>query len=684
MSSLRAMSVVVVLWGCGSGYGPLALSKVSPEKGSAAGGETVVLTGTGFSEQTVVKMNGRPARITGFSQTELTVVTPRTIAGPAMIEVSRDDDSHRALDGGYTFEAIGMSFVDVAGSRFSPLPADGAGVLVVDGDGDGRADLFQAAHGEGVLIYSGAGAGAFASPQVLVPRQPAPVADGGLGDAGFIDAGVVLRPALDVRALASGDFDGDGKVDLLVLSGGRAQAQLWRGKGALSFTQAPAEQVPPCFGLEPSAVVADLDGDDDLDLISLGAASAAAGASQVQLLLNDGHGRFSDVTASNLGAVPFDAPGVAVGDLDGDGKVDLFFSGSTDVMRLYLGDGHGVFQRSAPDALPADSKPLGGVPSLGDFDLDGALDVFMPAAGQDRVLFNDGTGHFDDVSTIFLGAETGPSAQAQVVDLDLDGAADVLVLDRPGRLRAYRNDGQGRLFDYTFELLGNDGALANTAFAVGDVDGDGDDDVWLSRADLTRPALFLNWSPLKPSSQSTDGDSVPDDVDNCPKLANPEQANAHASGFGCRSATACKAATGCELKMFGASAYLFCRDTPLAWAEAQAKCRARGGDLVTIDGAEESAWLKGWGGSQGWIGLNDLATEGVWAWSSGASLGFTRWASMQPDDSMMKEDCVSMIGDTGAWNDDLCATAKQYLCETARAPKPSAGDACRVATDGGW
>ncbi len=649
---------------CGA-PGPVHLESISPATGLASGGQKVVLHGSGLGDDVTVKIGGREAHVVTADPGSLEVVVPRGVAGHAWVEVSRPG-SRSALDAGYTYEALRLGFVDVTPSQLAALPVDGAGIVAVDADRDGRPELIQAVRREGVLVYPNAGKGVFTAPLRLSPLQPAPA------DAG-VDAG--QGAALDVRAAVPGDFDGDGSLDLLLCAAGRAQSQLWRGNGKLGFAPVPADQQPAVFGVEPSAVASDLDGDGDLDLIALGSAATASGPAQVLVLVNDGRGRFSEVTAARLGAPAFDAPGVALGDLDGDGHSDLFFSGSTDVSRVYLGDGRGFFQRAAPDALPNDSKPMGGWPALGDLDADGTLDVFVPAAAQDKLLFNDGTAHLADVSALFLGSEGGPSTRATLADLDLDGALDLVVLDVPGRVRLYRNDGTGRLFDYSFELAGNESAFASAGLAIADLDGDGDDDLAVSRADLARPALFFNLSPAK--LVDTDGDLFPDAVDNCATTPNRDQVDKKALPFGCRSGAACRAATGCDLQVLGGSAYLFCRATPLPWLDAQSRCRALGGDLITVGGAEENAFLAAWGPGQAWLGLNDGATEGAWSWSTGQALGYARWGAMQPDNSMNLEDCAALIGDSLMWNDDQCQLAKPYICETERAPQPTVGDACR-------
>jgi hypothetical protein len=644
---LAALALAPALAACS---GEAAITGVSPAEGSARGGETVTIAGHGFGASPTVRVGGKPAVVKSSSGTAIEVVTPREIAGAVDVEVTASGKTTH-LPRGFTYLALPFSFVDAAWSRLPALAVDGGGAVIADGDGDGDGDVFQAARGEGVWVYTNDGKGSLGDPRLLH-----------VGDAG--------APA-DVHAVVGGDFDGDGKIDLFVGTTGATASRLLRGDGKLGFT-AFKKALPALFGTEQSAVAVDLDGDGDLDLVTVGAASAVDGAPGVVILSNDGKGVFTDVTAKHLVGGTFNASGVAVGDVDGDGHPDLFFAADQEPCRLYLNDGHGVLQRAAPDAIPYDPTPGAGVPALGDLDGDGSLDVYLPSAGQDRVLVNDGKGHFTDDTDILLGPEAGAGRSAVLADLDLDGHLDVAVVDRPGGLRLYRNDGTGRLFDYSAEIAGADGQLLNAGVAIGDLDGDGDLDLFVSRADLSRAALLLSWSPLAPADR--DGDGVPDLADNCPEVPNPDQENLDSLPFRCASATQCQTETGCELHALGTSAYLLCKAAMATWADASAACVARGGHLVTIAGAEENAFLVGLGVADAWIGYTDAAMEGTFVWVSGHST-YVNWAMSQPDNAGGTENCASITAD-GTWNDLPCDATRSFVCQDLRSRAPDPGDAC--------
>jgi hypothetical protein len=649
-----ALALTASLTSCGPGSGSsMSLASVTPSSGSARGGDTIALEGSGFGATPTVRFGGKEAKVTNATDTHLEVVAPREFAGAVDVEVDAGE-SHARLAKGFTYLPLPLAFVDVAWERLPPDAVDGAGVAVADLDGDGDLDLVQAARGEGIWAFLNDGKGTFTDARLL------PIESESEGD------------PTDAHAVVARDLDGDGKVDLFVATTGQKPSRLLLGDGKLGFSAAPMTAVPPLFGTDQQVVAVDLDGDGDLDLVTVGSASKADGAPGVAILSNLGSGAFSDVTEARLAGGSFNASGVAVGDVDGDGDLDLFFAADKEPCRLYLGDGHGVFQRAAPDAIPYDPAPGAGTPALGDLDGDGSLDIYLPGSSRDRLLFNEGAGRFVDYTDLRLGPDSVGGKSASLADLDLDGHLDAVVVSAQGRLRVYRNDGTGRLFDYSGQVAGNGGQLLDAAAAIGDLDGDGDDDLFVSRAGEARSALFLSWAPA--TIDDRDGDGFPDAVDSCPDVPNPDQKNLDSLPFRCASAQDCLAETGCELRVFGASAYLACTTATATWAEASAACAARGGALVTVSNAEENAFLVAIGASDAWLGYTDAAVEGTFVWASGQS-PYTSWGMAQPDDAGGNEDCATLLAD-GTWNDAPCDGKHAYVCEDLRARKPDPGDAC--------
>lgn len=197
---------------------------------------------------------------------------------------------------------------------------------------------------------------------------------------------------------------------------------------------------------------------------------------------NDGTGYFADSeqVLDYLG----DARTISLGDLDGDGDLDAFI-GYRSYNTVLLNDGTGNFTEMEQELGESNSVSVG----LGDLDSDGDLDAFVANWGApNRVWFNDGAANFTD-SGVEYGAEED-SRSVALGDLDGDGDLDAVVIDVnvvPSS-KVFFNDGAGFFTD-----AGQDhGSYSNFAFcvALGDLDGDGDLDAFLSCID-DRPNVVL-------------------------------------------------------------------------------------------------------------------------------------------------------------------------------------------------
>lgn len=115
--------------------------------------------------------------------------------------------------------------------------------------------------------------------------------------------------------------------------------------------------------------------------------------------------------------------------------------------------------------------------------------------------------------------------------------------------------------------------------------------------------------------------------------------------------------------------YLFCPQSA-TWSEAQAACRARGGDLVTVNDGDEQAFLAAVGEpldvTRAWIGATDAGFEGRFTWSDGSPWRGLPWAEGEPnnelDGSETGEDCVHFT-DALSFNDLECDAYMSFICE---------------------
>jgi hypothetical protein len=101
---------------------------------------------------------------------------------------------------------------------------------------------------------------------------------------------------------------------------------------------------------------------------------------------------------------------------------------------------------------------------------------------------------------------------------------------------------------------------------------------------------------------------------------------------------------------------------PSSWTAAEASAVALGGHLVTMNDAAENEWVRTnvlmFDGldRRGWIGFNDVKTEGTFKWTSNEPATFTNWSGGEPNNSGGAEDWAEMFGN-GFWNDNSNAPA---------------------------
>jgi len=259
----------------------------------------------------------------------------------------------------------------------------------------------------------------------------------------------------------------------------------------------------------PGVAIFDFDRDGDLDLYVTDGPGAASSLYANQLL-ESGELRFVDVAErAGVAAVDHDSTGVCAGDLDNDGDPELVVLGALGPNRLFENRGDGTFADVTERAGVGGGELTATSCALGDVDGDGLLDLAVANAydwrdsrgllvpfehNQPNLLFrNRGGLRFRDVSDASgfrrlagLPPEhadgAGVSWAVAMVDYDLDGDVDVFVLDNRGSppapggaqhglIHLHRNDGAGRFTDVTVDAgLNLASAWLGVAFADFDCD----------------------------------------------------------------------------------------------------------------------------------------------------------------------------------------------------------------------
>ncbi len=292
-----------------------------------------------------------------------------------------------------------------------------------------------------------------------------------------------------------------------------------------------ALQMPEMMGA--AVALFDSDGDGDLDLLLLDGAPLplperrAEGDAGLRLfrnlLVETGRLGFGDVTVrSGLNNAAY-GMGVATGDFNSDGAVDLYFA-SFGPNQLWRNRGDGRFEDVTTQAGVADAR-WGAAASFVDIDRDGHLDLFLanyldydarrnkpcyaPSSRRDycgpaafkplpnRLWRNRGDGRFEDASAAAgIAGTAGPSLGVVALDADGDGRMDLYVANDGAANELWRNRGDGRFEEVALLAglaLNADGrAEAGMGIALGDADGDGDEDLFLTHLDGETNTLYLN------------------------------------------------------------------------------------------------------------------------------------------------------------------------------------------------
>jgi hypothetical protein len=234
-------------------------------------------------------------------------------------------------------------------------------VALGDVNGDGRLDIITANNnGDNASVLLGNGNGTF--------KNQTTVSTGSTGS--------------NPRAVALGDMNGDGKLDIITANTGNASASVLLGNGDGTFAAQPTFAT----GSNPRSVtVGDVNGDGKLDIITGNFAgnSVSMLLGSVSVLLGNGNGTFAAQATFETNR-PYS---VSLGDLNGDGRLDIITASySSDTTRVLLGNGNGTF--AAEVSFAAGDGPLS--VALGDLNGDGRLDITTAnsSSGDASVLLN--------------------------------------------------------------------------------------------------------------------------------------------------------------------------------------------------------------------------------------------------------------------------------------------------------
>jgi len=294
------------------------------------------------------------------------------------------------------------------------------------------------------------------------------------GETGPSFTEVALPAGRDPAALAAADINHDGRPDLIVANVETETATVLLNDGNGRFH--PAAGSPFACGHAPNDfAIADFDRDGNLDLAIVNTQSPF-----ITVLLGDGKGGFRPAPGSPIRTESYPHPhGVAAGDFNGDGKLDLMTdSWGHDQIELLLGDGKGGF--ALGPFFRAGKRPYQRLRSA-DINGDGKADIVTTNLDGDNVtiLLGDGKGGFQEAKGSPVKTGAAPWAVA-IADLNGDGKLDLATIpyDRDAKTRGgsaaatvLLGDGAGGFREMAGSPFALTGCAQPTQLATGDLSG---------------------------------------------------------------------------------------------------------------------------------------------------------------------------------------------------------------------
>jgi len=238
-----------------------------------------------------------------------------------------------------------------------------------------------------------------------------------------------------------------------------------------------------------SAGIADIDNDNDKDFYLCNLAG------RNKLFLNDGKGYFRNVTNKHRAVEKSERTNTAVfADVDRDGDSDMFIANEYSTNRLYLNNGNGYFTEVTAEA-GLESSGGGMCAAFADLDNDNDDDLYVTNWAKPNLLYRNDTREgkvkFTDLSgsSLTAGETYTKSNGSAFADIDNDGDLDLFVSNRKVSNRLYLNDGHLKFRDVTEDFIGID-TMVSYGVTFADFNLDGYQDLYITN--IGNNVLYIN------------------------------------------------------------------------------------------------------------------------------------------------------------------------------------------------
>ncbi|GAB3850098.1 hypothetical protein GCM10028822_15030 [Hymenobacter terrigena] len=344
-------------------------------------------------------------------------------------------------------------------------------VAIADVNGDGRPDIISGNSNAGAAV-------------VLLAQ-----AGGGFGAASAYPAGA----SSGLTGVAVADVNGDGRMDIVTANGSNSIVGVLLGQAGGGFGTVTTYSTG-AFSYPTGVVVTDVNGDGRKDIITANGAGGAAG-----VLLGQVGGGFATVNTypTDTGSYPY---GVAVGDMNGDGRPDIVTAnGTSNSASVLLGQASGGFAPANSYSTGAGSYPQG--VAVADMNGDGRLDIVTANNGSQTVgvLLGQAGGGYATANTYSSGTGSQPQGVA-VADVNGDGRKDIITANNgnftAGVLLGQAGGGFGSVSSYS-------GGLGTMAVAAADMNGDGRPDLVTANYNSNTVGVLLNTGTFAPLAAAT-------------------------------------------------------------------------------------------------------------------------------------------------------------------------------------